>query len=46
MPPLDLLFLGFVATQFGIRMTFGIALPLILCSQWLARFLEPRGGKA
>lgn len=34
--------LGFVATAIDIRATFGLALPLVLLSAWLARYLEPR----
>ena len=35
--------LGWVATNLGIRTTFGVILPAIVLSQWLARFLRPRG---
>jgi MFS family permease len=34
--------LGWVATNLGIRLTFGVILPAILLSQWLARYLKPR----
>lgn len=37
-PPL----LGWVATAFGIRWSFGIALPLVLLGWWAARALAPR----
>ena len=39
-PPL----LGWVATHFGIRWSFGIALPLVLLGWWAARTLAPRTG--
>jgi MFS family permease len=39
-PPL----LGMVAQAFGIRWSFGIALPLVLVSLWLARVLRASGG--
>lgn len=35
--------LGWVASTLGIRATFGVILPAIVLSQWLARFLQPRG---
>ncbi|MBN9304920.1 MAG: hypothetical protein BGO82_10580 [Devosia sp. 67-54] len=35
--------LGWVASTLGIRATFGVILPAIVLSQWLARFLRPRG---
>ncbi|MEO8758709.1 MAG: MFS transporter [Devosia sp.] len=34
--------LGWVATNLGIRLTFGVILPAILLSQWLARYLAPK----
>jgi MFS family permease len=34
--------LGWVATHLGIRLTFGVILPAIILSQWLARFLAPK----
>ncbi len=34
--------LGWVATNWGIRLTFGVILPAILLSQWLARYLAPK----
>ena len=34
--------LGWIATNVGIRATFGVILPAILLSQWLARNLKPR----
>jgi MFS family permease len=34
--------LGWVATNLGIRLTFGVILPAVLLSQWLARYLKPR----
>lgn len=37
-PPL----LGWVATNWSLRATFGIILPAVLLSQWLARYLKPR----
>ena len=37
-PPL----LGWVATAWGIRWSFGIALPLVLLGWWAARALQPR----
>lgn len=39
-PPL----LGMVAQAFGVRWSFGIALPLVLVSLWLARVLRASGG--
>jgi MFS family permease len=41
-PPL----LGWVATAFGIRWSFGIALPLVLLGWWAARALAPRRASA
>jgi MFS family permease len=37
-PPL----LGWIATNWSLRATFGVILPAILASQWLARYLRPR----
>jgi MFS family permease len=37
-PPL----LGWVATSFGIRWSFGVALPLVLLGWWAAQALAPR----
>jgi MFS family permease len=34
--------LGWIATNVSIRATFGVILPAILLSQWLARNLKPR----
>lgn len=34
--------LGWVATAWGIRWSFGIALPLVLLGWWAARALQPR----
>lgn len=34
--------LGWIATNVGIRATFGVILPAILLSQWLAQNLKPR----
>ena len=41
-PPL----LGWVATAFGIRWSFGIALPLVLLGWWAARALAPQPAAA
>lgn len=38
-PPL----LGWVATSFGIRWSFGVGLPLVLLAWWAARSLAPAG---
>ena len=34
--------LGWIATNVSIRATFGVILPAILLSQWLARYLAPK----
>lgn len=34
--------LGWIATNVSIRATFGVILPAILLSQWLARYLNPK----
>ena len=41
-PPL----LGWVATSFGIRWSFGVALPLVLLGWWAAQSLAPRAAPA
>ena len=34
--------LGWIASNVSIRATFGIILPAIVLSQWLARYLKPK----
>jgi MFS family permease len=36
--------LGWIATHVGIRATYGVILPAIITSQWLARYLAPKQG--
>ena len=34
--------LGWIATNWNVRATFGVILPAIVLSQWLARYLAPK----